>query len=529
MKQSAIHIKTLKESPFEGKMESQHLMFRAGMMKKNGAGDYSLMPYGVAIYQELKAKVDSLFTHIGYQNISTLEYKERELLTQLRSDIVSYKDLPLFVQSDSLLRRDKHSVKHGLIRSRMAPIKVLQAITADKTSHENAMKGLWDQLFEFHSTLGIPHKMTDLYIEEETATGYGTWIPSEHGDTTYYDCKSCAYCSDEIGAKWRFEEGEDIDHPATEEVLTPDVKTIADLEVFLSIGAESLMKTLLLQCEMKGKPLTIAVVIRGDRELNLAKVAKYLGKKSSELELVTDINVVEAAGTIVGFAGPIGLTDVMVLVDEELANGRAMVTGANKKDYHLKHVVYGRDFESKHLGDFSTVKEGDACPVCGQPLYKEIGYTLITLNTYEDRLSKKMDIKFKNDQMKDQLAFITTGSIDLYKLLTAYLDSHKDEGGFILKEELSPFDVHIVIPNIKKEEQCVVADQIAFELESKGKKVLVDDRKGGAGGKFKDSDLLGIPVRITAGKLAGEGIVELKYRHESEKCELTIKEVLDKF
>lgn len=529
MKQSAIHIKTLKESPFEGKMDSQHLMFRAGMMKKNGAGDYSLMPYGMAIYQELKNKVEGLFTHIGHQHISTLEYKERDLLTQLRSDIVSYKDLPLLVQSDSLLRRDKHSVKHGLIKSRTAPIKVFQAITSDKVSYEDTIKSLHDRLFEFNSVLGIPHKITDLHIEEETAFATGTWIPSPYGDTTYYECKSCAYCSDEIGGKWGIEKSEATEHPTMEEVLTPDIKTIADLEVFLSISAERLMKTLLLQCDIKGKTLTIAVVIRGDRVLNLSKVAKYLGKKSSELELVTDTSVVEAAGTMVGFIGPIGLTDVMVLVDKELENGEAMVTGGNRKDYHLKNVVYGRDFQSKHLGDFSTVKEGDSCPVCGQPLHRETGYTLMALNLYEDRLSKKIDIKFKNDQMKDQLAFIMTGSIDMYKLLTAYLDSHRDEGGFVLTEEVSPFDVHIVIPNIKKEEQCVLADQIAFELESKGKKVLVDDRKGGAGGKFKDSDLLGIPVRITTGKLAVDGIVELKYRNESDKYEFTIKEVLEKF
>lgn len=529
MKQSAIHIKTLKESPFEGKMESQHLMFRAGMMKKNGVGDYCLMPYGVAIFDELKKKVDRLFTHIGYQKISTLEYNERELLTQLRSDIVSYKDLPLFVQSDSLLRRKNHSVKHGLLKSRTAPIKSLQFLTTTKEDHDQASKEVWDQVFEFHQALGLPHQVTDLYVEEQEGQGIGTWLASDYGDTAYYNCKSCAYCSDEKGAKWRLTDKESLDHKAIEEVLTPDVKTIADLEVFLSIGAESLMKTLLLQCDMKGKPLTIAVVIRGDRELNLSKVAKFLGKKSSDLELVTDLSLVEAAGTIVGFAGPIGLKDVMLLVDEELTKGQAMVTGANKKDYHLKNVVYGRDFESKHLGDFSTVKEGDLCPVCGQTLQKEIGYTLIEFKNYEDRLSKKMDIKFKNDQMKDQLPFITTGTIDLYRLITAYLDYHKDEGGFVLKEDLSPFDVHIVIPNIKKEEQCVVADQLAFELEGKGKRVLLDDRKGGAGGKFKDSDLLGIPVRITAGKFAGEGIVEIKYRSESEKTELTIKEVLDRF
>jgi len=529
MKQSAIHIKTLKESPFEGKMESQHLMFRAGMMKKNGAGDYSLMPYGVALFDVLKEKVDTLMNHIHYQRVSTLEYNERELLTQLRSDIVSYKDLPLLIQTDSLMRRDTHSVKHGLLKSRTAPIKGFQLILPSRDSYDAEIKSLWNQLFELHSALGLPFELTKVFSEEKDASVSGTWLQSPYGDQTFFDCKSCAYCSDEIGAKWKVDGEVDVHVPEVEEVLTPDIKTIADLEVFLSINANQLMKTLLLQCEMKGKPLTIAVVVRGDRELNVPKVAQYLGVSSNQLEMVTDPDVVEAAGTIVGFAGPIGIKDVMLLVDEEVAEGHGMVTGANKQDYHLKNVVYGRDFETKHLGDFSMVKEGDLCPVCGQSLVPEMGYTLVTVQEYQDALSKKMDIKFKNDQMKEERPFVALGQLDLYRLMIGYLDHHQDEGGFILNEGLTPFDVHVVVPNIKKEEQCILADQLVFELESKGKRVLLDDRKGSAGAKFKDSDLLGIPVRITAGKLAADGIVELKYRNDQERIEMTIKEVLDKF
>lgn len=529
MKQSAIHIKTLKDSPFEGKMASQHLMFRAGMMKKNGAGDYNLMPYGVALFERLKEKVDNMLDEIGYQKINSLEYDEREVLTQLRSDIVSYKDLPLRIQTDSLMRRERHSVKHGLLKSRMAPIKGIQLIMGSKETFDNEMTLLWDQLFKLHQAFDLPYQKSEVFTEEKEGVASATWLASPYGDTTFYDCKSCAYCSDEMGARWQYKNHDIEEVGEVEEILTPDIKTIVDLEEFLSISGETLMKTLLLQWQVKGKPLTVAVVIRGDRELNVSKVARYLGVSTNALEMVTEPSVVEAAGTIVGFAGPVGLKDVMLLVDQELAQGQPMVTGANKQDYHLKNVVYGRDFETKHLGDFSTAKEGDCCPICGQPLEVEVGYTLAVVKDYMNQLSDKLDVKFKNDQMKEERPFIALGQLDFYKLLVGYLDHHKDEGGFTLKENLTPFDVHVVIPNIKKEEQVVVADQLAFELEGKGKKVLVDDRKGSAGAKFKDSDLLGIPVRITAGKLAGEGIVELKYRNKDERMEMTIKEVLDKF
>jgi prolyl-tRNA synthetase len=529
MKQSEIHIKTLKESPFEGKMESQHLMFRAGMMKKNGAGDYTLMPYGVALYNVLKEKVDQLFGHMAYQELHSLSYDEREVLGQIRGDVVSYKDLPLLFQIDSMAKRHKHSVKHGLLKSRVTPIKGLQLLWPDQETFDCELKNLWNQMIELHQELDIPFHMTRLFDEAGAMVKSGTWLPTPHGDETFYKCQSCAYCSDEIGATWQFEEVAETQVPAFEEILTPDVKTIADLETFLSIRAEDLMKTLLLECQIKGKPLTLAVVVRGDRDLNVSKVARYMGISTDAIEMVTDLEVVEAAGTVVGFAGPIGIKDVMLLVDEEVAQGQAMVTGANRRDYHLKNVVYGRDFQTKHLGDFSTVKEGDLCPVCGEPLVAEVGYTITTIKNYNDDLSKHMDIKFKNDQMKEERPFIALGQIDLYRLMVAYLDYHFDDGGFSLKETLTPYDVHVVIPNIKKEDQCVVADQILFELESKGKRVLLDNRKGSAGAKFKDSDLLGIPVRITAGKLAADGVVELKYRNCDEKIELTIKEVLEKF
>lgn len=529
MKQSAIHIKTLKESPFEGKMESQHLMFRAGMIKKNGTGDYSLMPYGVALFHEVRKTLDRLLEPLTFQRLETLEYSEKELLNQLRSDIVSYKDLPLMVQTDSLLKRRKHSVKHGLIKSRTAPIKGFQLIVPNEEDYKTLDKSLWNQLYKLHESLGLPFQKVHLFSSDIEGAGYGTWLKSPYGDTQFFNCRSCAYCSDELGAKWQKSEALSKGKTPIEEILTPDIKTIMDLEVFLKIKASELMKTLLLQVTLKGKLLTIAVVIRGDRELNISKVAKYLRVQAKDIKMVTDIDCVEAAGTIVGFIGPIGLNDVMLLVDEELTKGQEMVAGANKKDYHLKYVVYGRDFESKHVDDFSTVKEGDNCPVCGQPLYAETGYSIISMVAYKNKLSQRMDIKYRNDQMKDEWPFIITGYVDLYRLLIGYLDNHYDEGGFILNRHVSPFDVHIVIPNTKKETQCLVADQIAFELESKGKRVLLDDRKGSAGAKFKDSDLLGIPVRITSGKRAEEGIVELKYRNEQEKYELTIKEVLEVF
>ena len=145
MKQSEIHIKTLKESPFEGKMESQHLMFRAGMMKKNGAGDYTLMPYGVALYNVLKEKVDQLFKHMAYQELHSLSYDEREVLGQIRGDVVSYKDLPLLFQIDSMVKHHKHSVKHGLLKSRVTPIKGLQLLWPNKETFDCEIKNLWNQ------------------------------------------------------------------------------------------------------------------------------------------------------------------------------------------------------------------------------------------------------------------------------------------------------------------------------------------------------------------------------------------------
>ncbi len=529
MKQSKMHIKTLKESPFEGQMPSQNLMFRAGMIKKNGAGEYILMPYGHMLYESLKSRIELVFDDLNYQKLNMPTYNELEILKYLRSDIVSYKDLPLRFVGDSVVSRADYSVKHGLIKPKHSLVKAINVVSDNKDAINENITELWNESKKLHVEFGIPFNKAELLSESGEVKINATYIESEYGDTTFYRCTGCEYCSDEVGCDFAISESMDDENTSSyTEIHTPDIKTIADLEKFMNIDAKQLMKTMLLECVIADKKVILAVVIRGDRALNINKVARYLNIKSECIQLVNDIEIVEMAGTVVGFAGPVGIKNVMLLVDREVSIGKPMVAGANKRDYHIKDVVYGRDFSTDYVGDFSTVVEGDLCPKCSAPLEKFIGYTLMTLKENGQKLSEDVDIKYRNDEMKDERPYIVNGYIDLYKMMVAYLDYHCEESGFVLTRGICPFDVHVIVPNIKKEEQIQLADEVVKNLKAKGLKVLLDDRKGGAGGKFKDSDLLGIPVRITTGKMASERIVELKYRDEEDKHEMLVDDVVSK-
>lgn len=526
MKQSNIHIKTLRQSPFEGEMQTQHLMFRAGMLKKNGIGDYTLMPYGYALYKIIENKLTSLLSHSAFQEVSTLNYDAKELLTQLRSDIVSYKDLPLYIQSNGLKRRHNYSVKLGLIKSKSTPIKGFQLISHSDIDFQEKKSALWRELFEFGQELNISFEKSLLISSNTETSKEGYWVPSEYGDEVFYQCDTCDYCSDQHNASWMIGKVLATTDETPEEIHTPNIKTIADLERFMSINAKTLLKTLLVQVPLHGKLKTVAIVLSGNRELNIKKVARFFSVLPHEINLVNDLDVLNAAGTTVGFAGPIGLKNVIILADEEVTKGQAMVTGANRVDYHLKNVVYGRDYKAHHVGNFSYILSGDICCKCGGNITAREGYVVVELTSYKKVLSENMDIKYKDNQMKEQRPIVELGSIDMYRLLTTYLDHNKDDDGFVLKKDASVFDVHVLVPNIRKEEQMQLAKQLSKKLEIKEFKVLIDDRKGSTGSKFKDSDLLGIPVRITTGKLAGDGIVELKYRNSKERLELSVEEAL---
>ncbi|MBR5488766.1 MAG: proline--tRNA ligase, partial [Firmicutes bacterium] len=224
--------------------------------------------------------------------------------------------------------------------------------------------------------------------------------------------------------------------------------------------------------------------------------------------------------------GPVGLHDCKIVVDSELVGLKNLCAGACKADHHIKNVNYGRDYKGDIVCDLKTLKVGDACPVCGAPIKHARGIEVGQVFKLGTKYSAAMNATYKDENQKDQLIVMGCYGIGVTRTLSAVVEQHHDEDGIIWPVSVAPYHAIISLVNIKDEEQVAAAERIYEELQRAGVEVLLDDRNERPGVKFKDADLLGIPVRITVGKRAPEGVVEYKLRREAEKSEKTIEEAI---
>ena len=288
----------------------------------------------------------------------------------------------------------------------------------------------------------------------------------------------------------------------------------------METDAKSFAKTLLYNADGK----IVAVMVRGDREVNETKLANHLG--AIDLEMASPEEVFEATNAQVGFAGPIGIK-VDVLVDSEVAQMKNMVVGANETMYHFRNVNMGRDFEPTFVGDFRNIEVGDVCPKCKNDKIQtcqgiEVGHIFKLGTKYTDALK----CTYLDENGKEQTPIMGCYGIGVSRCMAAIIEQSSDENGIVWPVSVAPYHVIVVPVNTKNEEQVELAEKIYNELKSKGIDVLIDDRNERAGVKFKDADLIGIPVRINVGKGASEGKVEFIKRKGYEMTEMSAEEAI---
>ena len=347
-------------------------------------------------------------------------------------------------------------------------------------------------------------------------------VKSEVGEDDVVFCTKCDYAANIEKAEAKAELAEKEDLLEKEEVETPEVKTIEDLEKFFNVSAKKFAKTLIFNADGK----IVAVMVRGDREVNEVKVSNALGTVIN-LDMATPEEVYKATNAKVGFAGPIGLKVDTLLVDEEVSKMYNFVVGANKTGYHFKNVNYGRDFEGT-VGDFRNVTEGETCPVCGEKITISRGTEVGHIFKLGTKYSEAMHGDFIDEDGKKKPFLMGCYGIGVTRTLASIIEQHNDENGIIWPLSVAPYHVSVIPVNIKNEEQMEAAEEIYSALEQIGVEVLMDDRNERAGVKFKDSELMGIPMRVTVGKKIGENIVEFKLRAEGENEEINIKEVVSR-
>ncbi len=558
MRLSKLYFRTLREVPNEAEIPSHIWLLRAGMIRKLVSGVYGFMPMGFRSLRKIEEIIRQEMNEKGAQeiNMSALQpaelWKEsgrwyaygpemwrlkdrnerefclgpthEEIFTDIvRNEVNSYRHLPLNLYQIQTKYRDEARPRFGLMRSREFVMK--DAYSFDRNKEE--LDKSYNQMYEAYERVFDRCGLTYRAVEADTGAIGGNashefTALSEVGESEIAYCESCQMAA-------TTERTQCIDAPSYEDredslemVETPNTKTIADVANFLGVAESKTIKALLfVTYDEEGKESEyVAAFIRGDRELNMTKLVNALKIPEHAIEFADEAKMGDRAGCVGGFTGPIGLYDCKIVVDSELVHLKNLVAGANKEDYHIKNVNYGRDYKGDVVTDLKLVKEGYPCPECGTPLKIARGIEVGQVFKLGTKYSEAMGAYYKDENMEDQLVVMGCYGIGVTRTLAAVVEQHHDEFGIIWPVSIAPYHAIVTIVNTKEQEQVTLAEKIYNELSQAGVEVLLDDRDERPGVKFKDADILGIPVRITVGKKASQGIVEYKLRKDQDKIEI---------
>jgi prolyl-tRNA synthetase len=347
-------------------------------------------------------------------------------------------------------------------------------------------------------------------------------VKSPVGEDGNAYCDACNYAANYekatcIPTDATFPEGD----LSLEKILTPNAHTIEELVEFLGTEPHVFAKTIIYKADDK----FVAAMVRGDREVNEVKLKNLVGCRD-DLELAAPSIVRELTNAQVGFAGPIGLS-IPVYVDLEVEKMKNFVVGANDTDYHYKNVNIHRDFEPTVVADIRVITDGDACPVCGKPIKTAQGIEVGHIFKLGTKYSDALGLTYLDESGVSKTVVMGCYGIGVTRCLAAAIEQGNDENGIILPVSIAPYEAIVIPVNAKDEGQMALAEEIYESLKARGIDTLMDDREERPGVKFKDADLIGIPLRIVVGKKAGEGIVEYKLRIDSAPTELTTSDAID--
>jgi prolyl-tRNA synthetase len=558
MRYSEYFIPTYKEVPADAEVVSHQLMLRAGMVRKLTSGIYTYLPLGLRSIRKVESIIREEMNRAGaieilmpavqpgelweesgrwdYYGRELLRFKDRhnrdsclgptheEVITDLvRREIHSYKQMPINFYQIQTKFRDEIRPRFGIMRAREFIMKDAYSFDVDEKSANRSYEIMRETYARIFHRCGLRFRT----VEADTGAIGGSFsheimVLADTGEGQIINCTKCDYAANLEKAEVALT---DKEGPADgskilplEEAKTPDIKSVEEVTAFLNISARHLIKTLVLLADNT----PIAVLLRGDHELNEVKLKNLLSARMIEL---ADPGIVEeTTDAPMGFAGPIGLK-VRIIADQAVQNMKNFVTGANKGDMHLRNVNLGRDFKVDQYGDLRMITPDDSCPRCGEKIQFGRGIEVGHIFKLGTKYSEALKAVFLDEKGKEKPIIMGCYGIGVGRTVAAAIEQNHDKDGAIFPIPISPFEV-IILP-LQMHEALVLetAENIYAELSDRGVDVLLDDRDERAGVKFNDSDLLGIPIRLTVGmKGLQNDSVELKLRHESGTLQIPVKD-----
>ena len=554
MKLKGSYFYTLREDAKDEESKSGNLLVRSGMIKKVGAGIYMYLPMGLKVLENIKKIVKEEMDAAGASevlmpSIIPLEYYEKcgrvatlgesmfkledrygkpyalgptheELFTIAAASVVnSYKDLPFTIYQQADKFRDEPRPRYGLIRVREFIMKDAYSFDKDEEGLDKSylnMRNAYNKIFD---RMGLNYKI----VKADTGVMGGS-LSEEYqavtdiGEDVLVLCDNCDYASNlEVSEVVSSKENKEEDKKL-ELVATKNKETIEEVCDYLNIDIKKSIKALL----MKANEELVIFFVRGDRELNLVKAAKLLGV--SEINFASD-ELIATSNAVPGYTGPIDLK-AKIVIDREILTMHNFCCGANKEGYHYLNANV-KDFKYDLVGDIVSVKEGDTCPVCGGKLYFKKGIEIGNIFKLGTKYSEKLGLTYLDEYNKSHPVLMGCYGIGPGRIMAALIEQNNDEHGMILPVNVAPYQVCIVLIDNKNEKQVEWANKIYTSLKNFGIDVLMDDRDERPGVKFKDMDLIGIPLRITIGKKIENELVEVKKRCEDTSNDMNAIDVID--
>jgi len=557
MRYSQTLLPTLKETPAEAEVVSHRLMLRAGFIRKLTAGIYSYLPMGLAAIRKVENIVREEMNRAGAQELlmpmvqpadlwretgryekygpELLRFHDRhnresclgptheEVITDIaRKELHSYRDLPINLYQIQTKFRDEIRPRFGLMRGREFMMKDAYSFDVSDEAATLSYKKMYEAYKNIFTRCGLDFRA----VQADSGAIGGSFshefmVLADTGEDTIVICKECEYAANMekaavvVAAQARTEPLGNL-----EKIETPGKRKVAAVCEFLNIEPTKLVKTLV----FKADDIPVAVLVRGDREVEEVKLKNLLGV--AEVEMADDKEVFDATGVPTGYLGPVGIK-IKVVADQEVANMENFYVGANEKNYHLKNVNLDRDCKIDEIADLRQITTSDPCPECGGQLDTTEGIEVGHIFKLGTGYSESMNATFQDQDGKEKHFVMGCYGVGVTRVVAAAIEQNHDADGIVFPVPLAPYSVVILNLGINDEVINGAAEKLYADFQAAGIEVLIDDRDERPGFKFKDADLIGIPFRVTVGKgFAKNGLVEVKYRKGGAVEEMSPEQAL---